>query len=576
MPLYSNQPQQITGQTQQQPEGKRQKGTGFTNIQKLLGANVGAGQMMGSAIGKGITQKAGQLKTDVTSAGQKFQEQYQTEQQKALGPGGSLSDVSDYITGKKDLSSLSSQQAEEIGKRMREAGYGGLGQLENEKALMSRAGNIQALGTLAGMGGIGQGRLLQSVASRRGGYSRGQGLFDQYLLGQDVAGQEAIRKGTAESFGAAQQAQTEANVARQQAQGLGKTIEAQKAEAQQGVLKSLAGAQEQAGQSAKMYLNQAERIKNLLNKEIPVDQMTMEDKLILSDLKKYGLDDTTVYGEDTATIDALLQSIAGAAPLAYTGQQRYMTDAEQKAAENLALISGQADIAKKIAGTKFDEKVFGDTSKSIEGYQTGAQKTTDQLQNEIRAQTAGLNITNAEEAKNALDKFTSGVQAWNQGRRGTEILTGGDKSWLEKAFEVGTSLGQGLRLADMLIGTSPEANFEHFLKNANKFPETTFLKQAADLLGTNRLMEIYRYGDKGKFLGGTTPYRRNFTMDRIREDYDRKLAKINQLHSRYQSKESLQDYINKQFGLPTPPETNVLGSEEQRRNRSVKPASQGS
>jgi hypothetical protein len=134
MPLYPTQQPQTALQTPgTPPEGKRQKGTGFTNISTLLGANVGAGQTMGAAIGGSLGQKAGQLKTDVTAAGQKFQQQYQQEKEKTLGGEGTIGGISDYLTGKKDISTLTPEQAEEIGKKMREAGYGGLNELENQK-----------------------------------------------------------------------------------------------------------------------------------------------------------------------------------------------------------------------------------------------------------------------------------------------------------------------------------------------------------------------------------------------------------------------------------------------------------
>jgi hypothetical protein len=387
---------------------------------------------------------------------------------------------------------------------------------------MSRAGNISALGTLAGMGSIGQGRLLQGIGARRGGYSRGQGLLDQYLVGQDVGAQKDIREAATQSFGAAQEAQTGANVAREQAEGLKKSIESEKAEAQKGILKSLAGSQEQATQSAKNYLQQVDRIKNFLMGELPPEQMTEEDKLALSNLEKYGLNTAQIYGEDVGNLDTLINSIASSAPVAFTGQQKYQTEAEQKAAKNLALLSGQSDIANKIGAAKFDAQVFEGGNKAVEAYKSGAEKSTQQLE-----QTTGINTP--EQAKQIADKYNQGWQAKNSGKRGDEHIQGDQEKF---AWFTG--------------GRDYEGDFESLLKLGGA--PGTFLRAATDMLGPQAIWNIYT----GTGLGGKTQYRRNRAMDTIAQVYNAKLNSINQLNNRYQSRTNLQDYINKKFGLPSP------------------------
>jgi hypothetical protein len=518
-PNQPNQPDQPT-QAPGSPE-RRQRGTGFTNIQRLLQANVGAGGVMGSAIGSGMTQKAGQLREDVTAAGQKFQQQYEKEREKALGQTGAVGSVANILSGQGDLSSLTPEEAERIGKQMREAQYGGQMGLENQEALMSRAGNVQALGTLAGMGSVGQGRLLQGIATRRGAYGRGQGLLDQYLVGQDVGAQQAIRQGAAETAGAASQALTGASVAEQQAQGLKQSIEAQKAETQRNVLSQLAGRQQEASQSARDFLSQAERIKNIIAEDIKEEDMTMEDRMAMSNLAQYGIDPAMLTTVDANTVESILKNIASSGQVEYTGQQRFLTDAQKKAAQNLALLAGDTEVAKKIEAAKFEPEVFKDANQTIKAQTKLSEDATNVLINKT-------GLTDKDQAKQAADKYNAGMQQFTGGQRGDEWIQGDESgmSWL-----VGDRDYQG--------------DFEKTLRGERASSPNSFIAKARELLGPQAVWDIYSRGG----LGGKTQYRRNVTMDRIREAYEQKLNDINTLNNRFQSQTSLQDYFNTRFGI---------------------------
>lgn len=509
MPVYLNQPQPTNIEpTPVTPEGRRRQGTGFTNIQNLLQANVGAGGIMGKAVGTGMGQKAGQLKQDVTAAGQKFQEQFKKEQEKAAGQIGA---VGGYLSGQQDLSSLTPEEAEKIGKQMRETQYGGLQQLENQQALLSRAGNIQALGTLAGMGAIGQGRLLQGIATRRGGYSRGQGLLDQYLVGQDVGAQKQIRDAAAESYGAAQQAQTEASVAEQQAQGLAKSIEEQKTQTQQDVLKQLAGRQEEATQSAKQYLNQADRIKKILTGDIKPEEITEEDRLAMSDLSKYGVDTQTITTADDP--QTILNALANAGITQFTGQQRYLTDAQQKAAKNLALLSGQEDVAKKIADTKFDPKIFEKSNKDIEAGVASSQAIDQTYRNQLNL---NENITQPE-IQNILtdvNRTLSLKDATSNKSLSHKGTWGNPDSWIDEVL-----------------------NKDEFSKNAARY------------LGAGTVKNIMRNRYWRDDIYGHTEYALGQMKNAVEDILRDRSNKLNVLNNRYLSKKSLQDYINERFSI---------------------------
>lgn len=532
MPLVSNQPQPNTLQTPGTPEGKRQKGTGFTNIRNLLQANLGAGGVMGATIGGGITQKAGQLKQDVQAAGQQFGQQYQQQKEKALGQGGTISTVGGLLAGQQDLSGLSPEEAERIGKQMRETQYTGPTQLTDYEAFLSRAGNLQALGTLAGMGGIGQGRLLQGTATRRGGYTRGQNLLDQYLVGQDVGAQEAIKQGATQAAGAAQQAQTGVNIAERQAQGLAQSIEAQKEATQKEVLKSLTGAQEEAGQSAKMYLQQADRIKKYLTGQIPKEQLNDEDKLALSELSKYGLNEATVVTTDPKAVDNLINAVANTINTQYTGQQRYLTEAQQKAARNLALLSGQQDIARKISDTEFDPQLFKDANKNIEA-------AVGQMESATKALETNLGWSGPEEAKKNADILNTALSAV-RGRMSTDL----------DASRRGTpQIGDAGDMKNFIHGSGGD-----YLLS---FPANSFWGAAIRYLGKDTLVNIaaqVEREDEG-FLGinkNSNEWQQDRVIERVASALQNIASNANKLNKRYQSKMSLQDYIKKQAGIPIP------------------------
>lgn len=518
MPLVANQPQPNTLQTPGTPEGKRQKGTGFTNIRNLLQANLGAGGVMGATIGGGITQKAGQLKQDVQAAGQQFGQQYQQQKEKALGQGGTISTVGGLLAGKQDLSGLSPEEAERIGKQMRETQYTGPTQLTDYEAFLSRAGNLQALGTLAGMGGIGQGRLLQGTATRRGGYTRGQNLLDQYLVGQDVGAQEAIRQGATQAAGAAQQAQTGVNIAERQAQGLAQSIEAQKEATQKEVLKSLTGAQEEAGQSAKMYLQQADRIKKYLSGQIPKEQLNDEDKLALSELSKYGLNEATITTADMDLVNALLKDISASAATEYVGQQRYLTDAQQRAAKNLALLSGQQDIARKISNTEFDPQLFKDANEKLK-------TTTSTMGDRTKALEKQTGISNLKNAESILADIDSVINR---------------ESW----YRYGNT--------DFDLSTGPSDLSDRI--NEGKVDPGSFIGRAVFYLGKDVVNSIISQveDDMGGLFGAKDETMNLKIADILKQKLREKQSPVKKLIDRYKSETSLRDYIKKQAGIPIP------------------------
>ncbi len=526
MPIITNQqPNAMQPQDPQQasPQGRRQRGTGFTNIRNLLQANVGAGGVMGAGLGAGLGKKAGQLRQDVQTAGQQFGQQYQQEKEKTLGQGGSVAGVGEYLAGGQDVSGLSEEEARKLGKGLAESQYTGPMELANQQSLLSRAGNIQALSTLAGMGGIGQGRLLQGSATRRGGYSRGQNLLDQYLIGQDVGAQEAIRQGAAEASGAVQQAQTGVDVAAQQAEGLKTSIEAQKEQTKQEVLKALAGTQDQATQGAKQFLAQADRIKQAIaamggEEGIDVSLLNAEDLAALQNLQAYGINPATVTTVDD--LSNLLKGISSSAVTQFSGQQRYLTDAEQRAARNLALLSGQEDVAKKISGTEFDPKVFSDANSRIKAQVAASEGSDQTLRTELNL---NENITQPE--INAL-------------------LTDADRTLSLKDATSNEALSDkgGFSLSNPM-GVFSGPNILMLLN------EDQFLKNAAKILGAQRVADIMEARSRGGDMHNFTPYYVGQLKNAVENVLRQRRSSLNTLNNRYLSRTSIQDYFNQRFGI---------------------------
>ena len=534
MPVINNQ-QPNAPQNPVTPEGRRQKGTGFTNIQNLLQANVGAGGVMGAGIASGLGQKAGQLRQDVQSAGQQFGQQYLQQKDKTLGQGGSVAGIGGYLTGEQDVSGLSEEEAKKLGKDLAEAQYTGPTELANQQNLLSRAGNVQALSTLAGMGGIGQGRLLQGSATRRGAYTRGQGLLDQYLIGQDVGAQQAIREASAQAAGAAQQAQTGVDVAAQQAEGLKASIEAQKESTKQEVLKALAGSEEAATQSAKQYLAQAERIKNALSAMaggdgIPLEELNSEDLAALQNLQAYGIDPATVTTADD--LSNLLKGISSSALTQFSGQKRYLTDAEQKAARNLALISGQQDIAKTIQSSKFDPQLFTDANSTVRAQVAGSNLNTEGYEKQF-------NINTPEQANQLVSDFNKAMSTADN-----MVTTSGPG--VPGAEQATSYIGDAGDLADW-IGANRWSNFT----------QNTFWPMAVKYLGKQTLIDIAnRIDDEEHGFLGISKSSNQYQQSRIINEVKNILSKVqndaNTLKKRYDSRMSLQDYINKRFNIGLP------------------------
>lgn len=185
------------------------QGTGFTNIQRVLGANQG--NKLGVTVGSGITGQAtqasqalGQAQQQFGTASQAGRVQYgQNEQQK----------LQQILANPENAS----QEDIDFATKYRTGQYGGPTGLANTTSLQQQAAQAQALGQLAGSEG-GRAGLLQRFVGGAG-YGGGQQKLDQLLLGR--TGGSALAQARQQTLGLTGKEQTAEQAAGQQAQQYG-------------------------------------------------------------------------------------------------------------------------------------------------------------------------------------------------------------------------------------------------------------------------------------------------------------------------------------------------------------------
>lgn len=181
-------------------------GSGFTNLQKVIGANRNNG--LGASIQQGIGKQVDQVKTGLGQAQGAFGQQLGQEKEKINTLGQSATNTLKDVTKADDNA---------VGqfKELREGSYQGPAGLKDTQMLMNNAKQAQQLGSQVGSAG-GQMNLLQRFVGQGKQYNSGQQRLDNILLGQTGSDQlkqsRRASQGLTESIGSAQ------NVAEQQAQ----------------------------------------------------------------------------------------------------------------------------------------------------------------------------------------------------------------------------------------------------------------------------------------------------------------------------------------------------------------------
>ena len=373
MAFKTFQEQLNTGETPEQaPVGRKQRGTGFTNISRILEANVGAGQQMGSAIGQSMGQQAGKIKAGVEKSAQQFRQQSEQAQQAATQ---GVTAAGQYAApegpGMSNVAGLTEEQAKEAGKKLAEAEYKGPKELAGAGLFSGQAQGLQR-SAMATSSPFGRGQALRGIVGGATPYSRGQSLLDTALIGQDVAGRQAIAQGAQQALQASQDVLGQIAGGQGLAQQAAKGIEAQKEKTIQNLTSALGKIKESGEAAAGEYSGKIGRIGELLATDDKLrpelaGQLSTSDLELLDNLSKYGIDpNMQVFTEDPALNKILLQDIIKSAGTEGLGKYKF-TEPQQAAAKNLALLTQQEDEAKALGKNIFTTDPFSKSMKAISG-----------------------------------------------------------------------------------------------------------------------------------------------------------------------------------------------------------------
>jgi hypothetical protein len=359
--------QQPTQSEQDKKDRNKQRGTGFTNINRVLGANVGAGEKMGQKIGEGLSSQAGDIRAGIEAGKSKFQAGMQ---QGAAGAQSAIQQGQQYgqqVSGQQDqFAQLDPNQLKEQGQALRSAAYKGPQGIEAAGKLGSQAATASALGRLGATAG-GQQQLLASQVAQRGGYGTGQSALDRALIGR--SGQQQIQQGRSALSGIEAQTQGALQGAQSQAAAKAAGIEAQRAKTIQDLRSKLSGDTgllSVAKQQASEYNKAGSKIQQMLAGKNP-DGTTIDannpskwgeqDVALLDQLEQYGINpEQGIYGKNMDEYGNILSDLSSNIDISQTGG-RFM-GSQSGAAQNLATLLGDEAAAKQVAENQFNEKLF--------------------------------------------------------------------------------------------------------------------------------------------------------------------------------------------------------------------------
>ena len=180
-----------------QPKEKQKQGTGYTNIQRVLGANVG--NKLGSAVRSGIQGQAQGVQQQTQQAKSQF-ETGVAEGRLDTAESKSAREAAIGRLSGPDYKGPSEEEIQQFSK-FRGGQYGGPRAIQNEQELLSRASDVsgmaRGLGTAEGRQGI-----LQQFVGNAPSYSAGKSAMDQLLLGRsgdDIRAARAAASGLGRS-----------------------------------------------------------------------------------------------------------------------------------------------------------------------------------------------------------------------------------------------------------------------------------------------------------------------------------------------------------------------------------------
>lgn len=389
-----NQQQQAQDKEEMQPIGKRQKGTGFTNIGKILGANIGAGERIGGQVGKGIGAQAGQLKMGTTEAQKKFQQSREEAAGKARE---AIGGIGQYLGNEAGLAGMTEEQAKAAREKFQKEGtYTGPSGIQDQAQLQARS---QALGGLAGTamsGATGERGLLRSMVAGPGMYTRGQSLLDTALLGQSEAGKRAIRSAAQQASTAARTTESAIGGAKEQAAATQKAIGKERENVLTKTAEKLEDVESSGGKAAKQFADDINRFNTLMLANKTTDkegntvykdaagnilEVTDRDRDLISNPQQFGLGAQDIMIDQNINLQGILQDIANAGSYTYKEGQRRYSPEQEKIARNLALFKGETP--KEYS--PFETDIFKTSGENIEQKSQSYRALEDKRKGEVQS-----------------------------------------------------------------------------------------------------------------------------------------------------------------------------------------------
>jgi len=295
-----------------QPFQPRQKGTGFTNIKRVLGANVGAGQQLAGRIGAGITGQANRVRENLAKQKEQFQTGFQQSRNESLANIGSATQLTKQ-PGESDEqyeARMASQTPDysQIGQNLRSAEYTGPTGFQNPNLLLNQAQTAGRLGTFS-RSGLGQGILARQYGAGRGNYTSGQNILDQMFLSQDPNAQRAIQQARQNVVGLTEGVQGAAAAAAETAESTRLGVEQAKVQALQDIQNSLGGVVGRGSESARQFYADRDRFNQLMTATKSTDSYgnivykdSSGNEIALTDRDYQLIDDPSQFGLDAGNI----------------------------------------------------------------------------------------------------------------------------------------------------------------------------------------------------------------------------------------------------------------------------------
>jgi hypothetical protein len=458
---------------------RQQQGTGFTNINRVLNANSGAGQQLGQSIGGALTNQANVVKSGIQQGQSAFQagmQQGSSQANSAIQAGQAQEKQagesdSDYANR---LANATTDYST-LGSNLQGAAYSGPTALNNANQIQTQASNATNLGNLT-QSGAGQQQLLAGTVAKPGAYTTGDSALDQLLLGQ--GGQSYLQQGRQATTGLNQQATNAVSDAANQAAAQTAAIQNNKTNTLQALNNYLSGAGDSTSNGitgiTQLAKNQATNtqataqdisttLAGLANGTISPSSLTPQQQTDLANMGQYGLSGINLYSKNPLTgvagnlvngnfsgqinpniqynpndpnaqysnnNQAALKQAIGAIASSYTTNpgSAYYQGGQQTAASDLATLLGNTSLASSItAQPAYNTNFFNSAAYQPTVTNLNNQQTLDtNYQNAINSDTNPL--TYGEEEIQALSGVgpRAGQPGETTGAVGSNPLVGSD------------------------------------------------------------------------------------------------------------------------------------------------------